>query len=142
MGTERKKYTNEQILEAIKNSTPDYQSIANYLAVNFDKKHQCSKDTAKALIERRNLECFMYQEMNEVTKKAWDSVKKNIEKGDTRDAKWWLERILRNQFGNEITVHNDNKEPLNINFENFSKTDLLDKDTEIGGSDEESGEEL
>ena len=84
----------------------------------------------------------MYQEMNEVTKKAWDSVKKNIEKGDTRDAKWWLERILRNQFGNEITVHNDNKEPLNINFENFSKTDLLDKDTEIGGSDEESGEEL
>ena len=40
---------------------------------------------------------------------------------------------MRQKFGNEITVHNENKDPLNINFENFNVKELLDSDSEIGG---------
>ena len=133
-----KGYTEEQLREAIEHSDYTYTSIANYLARHFTENHKCTDDTAKKYIIKFNLEAEVKGGEIDITTLAYGNIKKAIAKGDTKTSKWWLERIKRDKFGNEIVVHNDNKEPLNINFENFTKEDLFkNKNTEIGGEDAE-----
>lgn len=136
-----KGYTEDQLREAIANSDYTYTSIANYLARHFTENHKCSDDTAKKYIIKFKLEAEVEGGEMDITALAYGNIKRAISKGDTKTSKWWLERIKREKFGNEIVVHNDNKEPLNINFENFSKADLLgNPNTEIGGQDEPAKE--
>lgn len=135
----RKKYTEEQIKEAIAHSDYTYKSVANYLARHFTDNHKCDDKTALRYIKHYHLEAELEGGEMDITSLAYGNIKRAIEKGDTKTSKWWLERIKREKFGNEIVVHNDNKEPLNINFENFSKEEFLADRTnsEIGGLDEE-----
>ena len=138
MGTVRKYFSEEQLREAIENSDYTYKSIANYLARHFAEDHKCSDHTATAYIKKYHLEAEVEGGEMDLTALSYGNIKKAISKGDIKTSKWWLERIKREKFGNEIVVHNDNKDPLNINFENFSKTDLLNNsNSEIGGTDEE-----
>lgn len=133
-----KGFTEEQLREAIENSDYTYTSIANYLARHFVENHKCDPDTAKKYIIKFHLEAEVEGGEIDITTLAYGNIKRAISKGDTKTSKWWLERIKREKFGNEIVVHNDNKEPLNINFENFTKEDLFkNSNAEIGGEDAE-----
>lgn len=133
-----KGYTEEQLREAINNSDYTYTSIANYLARHFTENHKCTDDTAKKYVIKYHLEAEVAGGEIDITTLAYGNIKRAISKGDTKTSKWWLERIKREKFGNEIVVHNDNKEPLNINFDNFSKADFLQNaNTELGGKNEE-----
>lgn len=132
-----KGYTEEQLREAIAHSDYTYTSIANYLARHCTENHKCTDDTAKKYIKKFHLEAEVEGGEIDVTTLAYGNIKRAIEKGDTKTSKWWLERIKREKFGNEIVVHNDNKEPLNINFENFTKKEMeTSANVEIGGKDE------
>lgn len=132
-----KGYTEEQLREAIAHSDYTYTSIANYLARHCTENHKCTDDTAKKYIKKFHLEAEVEGGEIDVTTLAYGNIKRAIEKGDTKTSKWWLERIKREKFGNEIVVHNDNKEPLNINFENFTKKEMeTSANVEIGGQDE------
>jgi hypothetical protein len=126
-------FTKEQIQEAIENSDFTYISVANYLARHFSAKGKCDNETAKRYIQKYNLEAELQGGELDITTLAYGNIRKAIKKGDIKTSKWWLERIMRQKFGNEITVHNENKDPLNINFENFNVKELLDSDSEIGG---------
>ena len=134
-------FTKEQIIDAIDHSDFSYQSVANYLALNYSDDKKCADDTAKKYIKKYRLEPYLNSFFDATTNKALRTISRAIEKGDVKTSKWWTERVLREKFGNEIVVHNDNKEPLNINFENFSKEDFLgNENAEIGGLDEEKPE--
>lgn len=139
MAGDKKCFTEDQVREAIAHSDYTQHSIANYLARHFAEDHRCNDKTAARYIHKYNLESELEGGEIEITSLAYGNIKRAIEKGDTKTSKWWLERIKREKFGNEIIVHNDNKEPLNINFENFSKEEFLSDRTnsEIGGLDEE-----
>lgn len=136
---DKKRYTEEQVKEAISHSDFTIKSIANYLARHYSKDNKCDSKTAERYIKKYHLEAELEGGEMDITSLAYGNIKRAIEKGDTKTSKWWLERIKREKFGNEIVVHNDNKEPLNINFENFSKEEFLADRTnsEIGGLDEE-----
>ena len=141
MASDKKNYTEAQVKEAIEHSDFTQHSIANYLARHFSANHKCDDKTAARYIRKYNLESELEGGEIEITSLAYGNIKKAIQKGDTKTSKWWLERVLRQKFGNEIVVHNDNKEPLNINFENFSKSDFENSSNiEIGGYSEENTE--
>lgn len=132
-----KGFTEEQVREAIYNSDYTYTSIANYLARNFAANHKCQMHTAQSYVRKYHLEAEIEGGEIDITTLAYGNIKKAIQKGDIKTSKWWLERIKREKFGNEIVVHNDNKEPLNINFENFTKKEMeTSANVEIGGQDE------
>ena len=111
-----KGFTRQQIIEAIDNSDYTYNSVATYLAVVFSKSGKCTHDTAKSYIQKYNLEEYLNFKTTEISKDCIQIIRKAIKKGDIKTAKWWLERVLRDKFGNEVVVHNDNKDPLNINL--------------------------
>lgn len=111
-----KGFTREQIIEAIDNSDYTYNSVATYLAVMFSKSGKCTHDTAKSYIQKYNLEEYLNFKTTEISKDCIQIIRKAIKKGDVKTAKWWLERVLREKFGNEIVIHNENKDPLNINL--------------------------
>lgn len=111
-----KKFTKEQIKDAIDNSDYTYTSVADYLAMVVSKDGKCDADTAKKYILEYNLESYMRFKTVEVSKDAFCTIRKAIKKGDVKTSKWWLERVLRERFGNEIVIHNENKDPLNINL--------------------------
>lgn len=123
--TNSKNFTKAQVKKAIDESDYTYQGVADYLALHVSKDGRCSDDTAKKYIEKYGLESYLRDKTTETTRKALKTIRTAIERGDTKTSKWWVERILREKFGNEIVVHNENKEPLNINFENFTLEDLL-----------------
>lgn len=120
-----KDFTKAQVKKAIDESDYTYQGVADYLALHVAKNGRCSLDTAKTYIEKHGLESYLRDKTTETTRKALKTIRTAIERGDTKTSKWWVERILREKFGNDIVVHNDSKEPLNINFENFTLEDLL-----------------
>jgi len=126
-------FTEEQVKEAIDNSDLTSSSVARYLALHFSRNGKCKGQTADRYIKEYNLDTRLKDKIASVSNKALKVIIEAIEKGDRKTAKWWLERIMRQMFGNEITVHNENKDPLNINFENFNVKELLDSDSEIGG---------
>lgn len=126
-------FTKEQVKEAIEHSDFTYISVANYLARHFSATGKCDDEAAKKYIQKYNLEAELQGGELDITTLAYGNIRKAIKKGDIKTSKWWLERIMRQKFGNELTVHNENKDPLNINFENFNVKELLDPDSEIGG---------
>lgn len=133
------KFTREQIIEAIDNSDYTYSSVADYLALYVSRNGKCDDMTAKAYITKYNLDAYLHTKTTEVTKDALATIRKAIKKGDVKSSKWWLERVLRSQFGNEVTVHNENPDPLNINLNGamMSAEELAKaSNIEIGGSDE------
>lgn len=137
MAGEKKCYTEEQVRDAIEHSDYTMHSIANYLARNYSADHKCNDRTAERYVKKYKLESEIEGGENDITTLAYGNIKKAVAKGDIKTSKWWLERIVRQKFGNEITVHNENTEPLNINFENFSAADFFkNPDMEIGGIDE------
>lgn len=137
-----KNYTEEQVREAIKHSDFTYSSVANYLARHFSYNYKCDNETATRYIKKYHLEAELAGGEMEISALAYGNIRRAIEKGDVKTSKWWLERILREKFANEIIVHNDNKEPLNINFENYSKADIeKNPNIEIGGIDESEGQQ-
>lgn len=136
---DKKRFTEEQVREAIAHSDYTQHSIANYLARHFAKDHKCNDMTAARYIKKFNLESEIEGGEIEITSLAYGNIKRAIQKGDTKTSKWWLERILRQKFGNEVTVHNDNSKPLKIDFGGYSIKDLTSNpNVEIGGIDESS----
>lgn len=137
MAGDKKRFTEEQVREAIEHSDYTQHSIANYLARHFAADHRCNDKTAARYIQKYNLESELEGGEIEITSLAYGNIKRAIQKGDTKTSKWWLERIKREKFGNEIVVHNDNKDPINVNFENFTRKEMeTSANVEIGGKDE------
>ena len=136
-----KGFTKKQVLEAIKQCEFTYKSVADYLS-QFSPDGKCSEDTAKRYIEK----------FGEETKNAFKAsslslrdlsirnIKRALERGDVKTAKWLLERLERFTFGNEITVNTDSTEPLNINLSgsgDMTAEELLNaENTEAGGMNE------
>lgn len=126
----RKGFTAEDIKNAIDNSDYTYTTIAAWLALNVSKNKTCKPETAKKYIQRFHLEAYLEMKMAEITRDALQTVRKSIKRGDARTSKWWLERVLRNTFGNEIKVNNTASDPLNINLTGnlMSSTELMSAD--------------
>ena len=111
------KFTYEQVKEAIDNSDYTYRAIALYLAEHFTKKKICDKETAQKYVIQLGLEPYLYSFYISTTRKSLNTISRAIDKGDVKTSKWWAERMLREQFGNEVTVHQKTTDPLNINLQ-------------------------
>lgn len=132
------KFTYEQVKEAIDNSDYTYRAIALYLAEHFTKKKICDKETAQKYVIQLGLEPYLYSFYISTTRKSLNTISRAIDKGDVKTSKWWAERMLREQFGNEVTVHQKTTDPLNINLQGelFSAEELANcSGVEISGEE-------
>lgn len=136
------KFTYEQVKEAIDNSDYTYKAIALYLAEHFTKKKICDDETAKKYVIQLGLEPYLYSFFGSTTRESLNTISLAIKKGDVKTSKWWVERMLREQFGNEVTVHQKTTDPLNINLQGelFSEEELKAcRSVEVANNEENEG---
>ena len=99
-------YNAQQFIKAIKNSG----GIITIIAARVG----CDWDTAKKWITTHPTILAAYQnECETVSDVAQSILMTSIKDGNTQDAKWWLARKRREEFGDNLAITTDNK-PLTI----------------------------
>lgn len=116
-----RKYTKEQILEAIEGSAG--------IILTISKRLQCTWDTADRWINKWEETKTAYQNENEkVLDIAEGQVIKAVQGGDLQTAKWVLSRKGKTRgWGEDNSLKLVNEDPLNINLNGdmTSQEDLL-----------------
>ena len=102
----RATYTAEQFIKAIKNSGGIITTIAARVG--------CDWNTARKWITTHHTIQAAYQnECETVSDVAQSILMTSIKDGNTQDAKWWLARKRRGEFGDNLAIITDDK-PLTI----------------------------
>jgi hypothetical protein len=102
----RATYTAEQFVKAIKNSGGIITTIAARVG--------CDWNTARKWITTHPTIQAAYQnECETVSDVAQSILMTSIKDGNTQDAKWWLARKRRGEFGDNLAIITDDK-PLTI----------------------------
>lgn len=112
----RKKFTKEQLKEAIDNSDYTAQSVADYIAQFICRSGTCTVATVQRYLKEYDLEAYFRYKIQDVSKKALHTIRDAIEDGDVKTARWWLSHIQSSRFGDKIVLETDKKDPLNINI--------------------------
>ena len=97
MSENYRKYSVAQFEKAIKGSGGIVTTIAKRLG--------CAFNTAKKYIEENEEIRILYNNEIESTADLAESILiKSIQGGNTQDAKWWLSRIRRDRFGDNLDL--------------------------------------
>lgn len=102
-------YTTNQFIEAIKGSGGIVTTIA--------KRVGCAWFTARKFIDTHPTVLQAYNDEKEaITDMAVGTLMKSIKEGNTQDAKWWLARKRREEFGENLDLTSGG-EPIRIIIE-------------------------
>ena len=142
-----KKITQEQMLEAIKNSQGLVSKIQSHLKAIINENIAWS--TVESYIHKwESTEAAVRAEKEAMLDIAENNIFKDIVNGDNATSKWYLKMKGKERGYEEMpTIRLDNGEPLNINLSGsgeMSPEELMNAgNVELGGNDdrtEESGE--
>lgn len=140
-----KKITQEQMLEAIKNSQGLISKVQQHLKAIIGEK-VCWDTVEKYVHKWETTEAAIKAEKEAMLDVAENQIFKELLNGDTATAKWYLKMKGKERGYEETpTLRLDNGEPLNINLSgsgDMTKDELIRAgNVEIGGMDDSTEED-
>jgi hypothetical protein len=110
MGKGKTIYTAEQFVKAIKGSGGIISTIAERVG--------CDWHTAKKWIETYPTVAQAYEdECQRINDMAVSVLMKSIKDGNTQDAKWWLARKRKTEFGEALDITSGGKPIVLVNWD-------------------------